>query len=52
MSRKVVAWAVVLLLAFLAFTHPATAGQLVHEGLSAVRSAVGNGAQLAKSAKG
>ena len=52
MNRKLVAWAVVLVLAFGAFTHPATAGKWAHEGWSGIHSLVTNVSSFAHSAKG
>lgn len=52
MNRKIVAWAVVLVLAFGAFTHPATAGRWAHEGWGAIGSARTNLSHFVDSAKG
>ena len=52
MNKKIVAWAVMLLLVFGAATHPATAGQWLHKGYSDIFLLARNLHSFATSAKG
>jgi hypothetical protein len=52
MNKKLVIFVVVVLLAFGAATHPAAAGQLVHDGFIHLRSVPGNVKRFVTSVKG